>query len=157
MKNYTMRGLLTMAFAVLIASVMLSGPVSAATVTASWDSPALNCDGSPLTDLAGFKVWWGDAARGQEDALPGTPTAGSGACDTSSFLQFVYPNVADAGNVNTLVVDVGESEQERTLYFSATAYDSSGNGSVYSGEGTVVVPPTPVAPAPPASLTVILQ
>ena len=162
MKNYTMRRLLTMVLCALIASVMLSGPVSAATVTASWDSPTEYCSGQalPPAAIAGYRVWWGDAARGQFDALPGNPTPplpSLPSCDTSTFLQFSYPNVVDAGNVNTLVVDVGESGQERTLYFSVTAYDTTGNESVYSAEGSVVIPPTPVAPAPPASLTVILQ
>jgi hypothetical protein len=27
--------------------------------TLSWTSPTQNADGSPLTDLAGFKVYWG--------------------------------------------------------------------------------------------------
>ena len=162
MRNYILRGLLIMVFAVLTAFVVLSGPAWAATVTVNWDAPTEYCSGQalPPAAIAGYRVWWGDAARGQFDALPGNPTPplpSLPSCDTSSFLQFIYPSVQDVGLVNQAVIDVGESVQERTLYFSVTAYDTTGSESVYSAEGSVVVPPTPLAPAPPANLTVILQ
>jgi hypothetical protein len=33
--------------------------ISNASVTLTWDAPTLNTDGSPLTDLAGYKLYWG--------------------------------------------------------------------------------------------------
>jgi hypothetical protein len=38
---------------------MTSTSTTPASTTLSWQSPALNLDGTPLTDLAGFKVYWG--------------------------------------------------------------------------------------------------
>ena len=31
--------------------------------TLSWEAPSENEDGSPLTDLAGFRVYWGASSR----------------------------------------------------------------------------------------------
>lgn len=90
--------------------------------TLSWTMPTTNVDDTPLTDLAGVKLYYGVAS--------GT-----------------YTTVIDATLVTTYAVTnltVGT-----TYYFVATAYDTSGNESSYSNEifktiiaggGTVPVP-----------------
>lgn len=76
-----------------------------ADVTLSWDAPTLNEDGTPLTDLAGFKFY-----------------THSG--DT-------YTEIADvaAGETSTLLtMPAGE------YCFVGTAYDTPGNESINSNE-----------------------
>ena len=79
---------------------MISDP----TATLSWDRPFLNADGTPLTDLAGFKIYLG--------TLPGN-----------------FSSVADVGNVATYTFN---ALTPATYYFVVTAYDSTGNESVPS-------------------------
>ena len=72
----------------------------------TWMPPTENTDGSPLDDLAGFKVYWG--------TTPGS-----------------YPNVATVPNpgISTYVI---QDLTPATWYFVATAYDGFGNESPFS-------------------------
>jgi hypothetical protein len=85
-------------------STSSNSPGNSATLT--WDAPTTNADGTPLTDLAGYKVYYGT-------------TSGN------------YTEVIDAGNVTTYKV---ENLSPGTYYFTVTAYDNSGNESGYSNE-----------------------
>jgi hypothetical protein len=73
----------------------------------SWTAPTQNVDGSALTNLAGYKVYWGTGSRS-------------------------YPNTADVSGASstshTLALNPG------TYFFAVTALDSSGNESAFSGE-----------------------
>ena len=73
----------------------------------SWVAPSENVDGSPLTDLAGYKIYYGTQAQN-------------------------YPNSTDVNDANAtqfeLTVAVG------TYYVTMTALDADGNESVYSNE-----------------------
>lgn len=40
------------------------------TATVSWAAPTLNTDGSPLTNLAGFKIYWANSSTGVASATP---------------------------------------------------------------------------------------
>ena len=105
--------------------------------TLSWTPPTENTDGSPLTDLAGFKLYYGVESGN-------------------------YPAQVEIDNpgVTTYVV---EGLAEGTWYFAATAYNSAGIESDYSAEATKIVQApeatesvaiviNPV-PNPPAGLT----
>lgn len=81
-----------------------SGTVSA---TVTWTAPAANTDGSPLTDLAGFKIYYW--ATGNE-ANPSVKTAAATATQ----------DVVTGLNQNT------------TYYFEVAAYDTSFNESARS-------------------------
>jgi len=70
-----------------------------------WEAPTAE-DGTPLTDLAGFKVYWGTASR-------------------------VYPNVVDVGMALEYLVELPYGF---TYYFAVTAYSTSGDESAYSEE-----------------------
>jgi hypothetical protein len=96
----------------------------AATITLAWDAPTTNEDGTPLTDLAGYKLYWGLA--------PGN-----------------YTNTQDVGNVTQYTLDIGPVEDAR-VYFNVTAYDDKGNESDYDGE--INAPFGPIRPAPPQNL-----
>ena len=82
-------------------------PVHAESVSLSWDAPTTNADDTPLTDLAGFKVYHGT-------------TTGD------------YGTVIDVGM--TLCYVVGSLSIGTTYYFAATAYDVYDNESNFSNE-----------------------
>jgi hypothetical protein len=75
-------------------------------VTLSWDPPTTNTDGTPLTDLSGYKVYYGTTTKS-------------------------YSQTIDAGNTNTYTVS---NLSNGTFYFAVTAYDVSRNESAYSNE-----------------------
>jgi hypothetical protein len=77
-----------------------------AQVTLSWDPPTTYTDGTPLTDLSGYKVYYGAASSN-------------------------YSQTINVGNTNTYTVT---NLSDGTFYFAVTAYDVSGNESAYSNE-----------------------
>lgn len=81
--------------------------------TLSWTAPTTNVDSTPLTDLAGYKVYYGTSS-------------GS------------YNSTIDAGNVtSTNIINLTEKV---TYYFAVTAYDTAGNESSYSNEVSKAIP-----------------
>ena len=74
--------------------------------TLSWQAPTQRTDGSSLTDLAGYKIYWGQS-------------------------QGNYPNSVTIDNpgVSTYVI---EQLTPATWYFVATAFDSKGVESQFS-------------------------
>ncbi len=87
---------------------------STGSATLSWDAPTENEDGTPLTDLAGYRLYWGT-------------TSGS------------YPNSVTINNpgVTTYVVD---NLPSGTYEFVATAFNTSGFESRFSNPATKTVP-----------------
>jgi hypothetical protein len=81
--------------------------------TLSWNPPTTNADGTPLTDLKGYKVYYGTLS--------------------GNYLQNI-----DAGNVTTYTV---ANLSEGTYYFAVTAYDISRNESAYSNEVSKTIQP----------------
>ncbi len=77
-------------------------------ITVSWQAPTLNEDGSPLTNLAGYKIYYG--------LQPG-----------------VYSSVIDINNVGmaTYVID---GLAPGTYYIALTSVNAAGNESLPSGE-----------------------
>ena len=81
-------------------------------VTLSWTAPTLNEDGTALTDLAGYKIYYGTSSRNYTIEIP-----------------------VDLGTT-TLVVD---NLTPDTYYFAATAINSSDIESQFSGEAIKIV------------------
>jgi hypothetical protein len=81
------------------------------TATLSWDVPTTNADGTPLTDLAGFKVYYGNASRN-------------------------YTTIIVVGNITTYVVS---NLSPGPHYFTVTAYNISGYESDYSIESSKTI------------------
>ncbi|MHC4489345.1 MAG: choice-of-anchor D domain-containing protein [Planctomycetota bacterium] len=77
-------------------------------VSLAWQAPSTNVDGTPVTDLAGFKIYFG-------------PSSG------------YYTDSIDVGKVYTYTL---ENLPAATLYFCVTAYDTMGNESEFSNEGS---------------------
>lgn len=81
-------------------------PVGTGSVTLSWQAPTTNEDGTPLTDLAGYRVYYGE-------------TSG------------VYTHSITVGNYTS--VSIGNLEA-KDWYFVATAFSVYGSESEYSNE-----------------------
>ena len=92
---------------ILLAFLIFPHRAVADQATLSWTAPATNTDDSPLTDLAGYKVYYGTASRS-------------------------YSQVIIAGN--STAYTVANLAAGTTYYFATTAYDASGNESAYSNE-----------------------
>jgi hypothetical protein len=107
------------AIAITILSLLIGGEALslAASVQVSWQAPTTNADGTPLTDLAGYQVYYG-------------PSSGN------------YTVTLDVGN--TLSVSLSGLTAGQTYYFAVTAYDTSENESARSTE--VSATPTEVPP-----------
>ncbi len=75
----------------------------------TWNAPTTNVDGTPLTDLAGYKVYYGTTSK-------------------------IYGTPVDVKNALTYTV-IG-LQSDTTYYFAVTAYDKSipSNESKYSNE-----------------------
>lgn len=82
------------------------GASSNHSITLIWDAPTTNADGTPLTDLAGYNLYYGT-----------TPDN--------------YTEVIDVGNVVSYKV---KGVQPGTYYFAVTAYKTSRSESGYSNE-----------------------
>lgn len=87
---------------VAMLSVSVEGVVSLA-----WQPPAENEDGSPLTDLSGYRIYYGSFSRSYNDTI----------------------TVNDAGATQW---DMPLSSGE--YYIAMTAFDAAGNESAYSNE-----------------------
>jgi hypothetical protein len=83
------------------------------TVTLSWVAPTQNSDGSPLMDLAGYKIYYRK--------------------NSGSYIQAVR---LDNPSISTFVV---EQLSPATYYFAATALNTSGVESSFSAEVTRTV------------------
>jgi hypothetical protein len=88
-------------------------------ITLAWGPVGLNEDGSTLTDLAGYRLYYGISSR-------------------------VYDDSYDVGDTTTTTLsDVGDG---LTYFFAVTAYSTAGRESAYSTEATWlsadITPPT---------------
>jgi hypothetical protein len=79
------------------------------TAALTWKASTTNADGTPLTDLAGYKIHYGTSS-------------GS------------YTQTIDAGNVTTY--QVADLPSGATYYFTVTAYNQAGIESDPSSEGS---------------------
>ncbi len=81
--------------------------------TLRWQSPTQNVDGSPLTDLAGYIVYWGVTSR----------------------------NYTGNHNINSPATTQWDATvSPGPYYFALTALDSEGNESAYSNEVLKTIP-----------------
>ena len=102
--------LISIAVILLSAGLLIALPYQPKT-TLLWESPTTNIDGSPLTDLAGYKVYHSQAS--------GVYT------DTDS---------KDVGNVISINIQNTIGNLKGTWCFVATAYDADLNESSFSNE-----------------------
>lgn len=112
-------------FLLLCALLLFAAPAWAGHRTASWTAPTTNEDGSPLTDLAGYRLY-------RCSVTPCTRAAGM-------LLGTV------AAPITSFSVPHGSQG-----FLTVTAFDTSGNESVESGTAPFDV----LAPGVPSSLEV---
>jgi hypothetical protein len=87
-------------------------PLFAGNAFLQWKAPTTNEDGTPLTDLSGYKIYYGTASGN-------------------------YSKTIDVGNVTTYTIT--NLTDGVTYYFAATAYDRSMNESRYSNEVNKII------------------
>ncbi len=92
-------------------STTLTVTAVAGSATLTWNPPTTNTDGTSLTDLAGYKVYYGTSSGG-------------------------YTSVITVGNVTTYVIG---NLAPGTYYFAVTAYDSAGTESTYSNQASKTI------------------
>ncbi len=84
-----------------------AGDTYAGQAILSWNVPTTNTDGSPLTDLAGYKVYYGTVSGAYTQNI-----------DVGNVTTYTVPNLTDGG----------------AYYFAVTAYDTASIESGYSNE-----------------------
>ena len=97
----------------LIGVLLVAATGEAGVLDAAWTAPTTNTDGSPLTDLSGYLLYYGTAAS---------------PCPGSAFVQIASPTSAPSTNqtVSTRLTGLTAG----TLYFvSVSAVDTSGTQS----------------------------
>jgi len=117
--NYKKLTTLTMLLSLLVITIGCGGGAGAGggmsgtvgsdginSATLSWEAPTTNADETPLTDLAGYKVYYGTSSGD-------------------------YTVSVDVGNITGAIIS---SLETGTWCFAVTAYDTSGNESDYSEE-----------------------
>ena len=82
-------------------------------VSLSWEAPSVNEDGTPLTNLAGYKIYYGTVSGN-------------------------YTQNVDVGNVTTYIFT--NLTNGKTFYFVATAYNAAKYESKYSNELSKTIP-----------------
>lgn len=100
--------------------------VQLGSATVSYTPPTQNSDGTPLTDLAGYRIYYGTSPDSYTQVIE---------IDDPSVTVYVVDNLAPA-----------------TYYFVSTAVNSSGIESEFSNVATKTI--AGVRPAPPDGLTV---
>ena len=85
-----------------------------------WDWPLTNTDGSPITDLAGAKLYWNSVSGGytevkSKDLGMGTPNGTGSACYVTDLPAGTYFFVATAYNTTRIESNAFSNEITRTF------------------------------------------
>ncbi len=91
----------------IIFCLLNANTLFAATITLSWDPPVSNNDGTPYTNLSGYKIYYGTSSGN-------------------------YSQSIDVGNVVTHTLN--NLTDDVTYYFATTAYNTSNIETPYSNE-----------------------
>ena len=114
-----------------MASLVFALPAKQGTIL-SWTAPTTNTDGSPLTNLGGYKIYW-------------KATAASSYTDAQS---------KDVGNVTTATIQSVTGSSTTVYYMVVTAYNTLNVESALSDE---VRNSVPLAPSVPGSFRLLVQ
>jgi hypothetical protein len=94
--------------------VVLAQGAATGAVTLQWSAPTTNADGSPLTDLAGYRIYWNINSSTHRNSV----------------------SINNPG-ITTYVVD---NLSSGTYEFAATSYNTAGIESQFSNTTTHVIP-----------------
>lgn len=87
--------------------------IGTVSTTLSWTAPTLNEDGTPLVNLAGYKIYYGTASRNYTNTIQ---------IDSPAITTYVVENLTPG-----------------TYYFAATAFNADGIESRFSGEASATL------------------
>lgn len=115
------KGLIIFVFLIGLMTILIPfcGEAQAAEIHLGWTTPTTNEDGTPCTDLAGYRLYKGEASRSYGPALD-------------------IPNET----TTDIWVDVGPIEAKE-MFFAITAYDAYFNESDLSNEVSHFFPGVP--------------
>jgi Domain of unknown function (DUF4082)/Bacterial Ig-like domain/Fibronectin type III domain len=123
MSNRCHRRLSALRAVILMSALtLMGGLVQAAQVHVAWTAPTTNANGSPLTDLRGYRVYYGTSAGQYSTTL-----------DAAMATQVVIAGLAPG----------------QTYHITVTAYDAAQNESAYATEVVYTVPQLPGDTVPP--------
>ena len=100
-------------FVVVVLMLVLVGSASGGALDVSWIAPTTNTDGSPLMDLAAYRVYYGTSS---------TP------CPTGAKIQLASPTPTPPAN-QALATTLTDLMAGTRYYVSTTAVDANGNES----------------------------
>jgi hypothetical protein len=109
----------TLVVTLLSALILTAMQARAGQVSLAWDAPTTNTDGTPLTDLAGYTLYYWQDDWDMSESM-----------DVGKQTRYTIP-----------ALTAGE-----TYSFAVTAYNSSGNESSFSHTFTTMATPTPDLP-----------
>lgn len=120
-------------------------PAPLDTVCLEWLAPTQNVDGSTLTDLDGFEVYWaltaGDFQAARKIDIP-----------DETQTEFTTPATPIS------IPSPGPGGGDVSVFFVMTAYDAEGNVSAFSNQVAKIISfPDTQVPAPPRILNVIIN
>jgi PKD repeat protein len=141
MKFFALRKFFIKVLPVLLLFTCLTVSGVEADTTVAWDQATTNSDGSAMTDLAGYKIYY-------DTDVTGAPYSGTGITQGSSPVTVPLASLSDASNPEFVLSGLTVST---TYYVAVTAYDTSSNESGYSNEITATESPPPVANDPPTA------
>ena len=124
----------------LFYSVSWSRTASPKSITVSWQPSITNEDGTPCTDLAGYKIYY-------DKDKSGVPYNGIGIQEGDSPILLPLSIFTDPAKPEVILNGLTSG----TYYLVVTAYDMSMNESGYSNEINPFVDTT--APAAPSDMT----
>jgi hypothetical protein len=107
---------------VVLCTVLFAPAVQAAYLDLAWDAPTTNADGTPLTDLAGYRVYFGTSAV---------------TCFESPFQEVPSPTPTPAPG-DGFTFRLTGLESGAAYFVRVSAVDTNGNESVCSNEVTGV-------------------
>src|SRR5690606_18142969 len=107
----------------ILALALVTGIAAAETATLTWVAPTENEDGSPLTDLDGYRIRYGCAQSG-------------------SYTETV--ELEDEAALSHVVEDL---PSPATCYFVISAYNAAGIESRYPNEASKTFAPRPNPPS----------
>ncbi len=129
----------------LVAFLLFVAPsVHAGNLSIAWDAPTTNMDGTPLTDLKGYRVYYGDSSTAQ-----GIPPCNKNSIDVGNVTTFVVMGLTDGANYAVQVTALDTEGNESFCSNLLVAIDEPDPSSTMST--SISSPSDPSAAAPNSS------
>ena len=131
MKHIALRDWLAKGVFALFLFICAAANGAEASITMAWQPSATNADGTPCTDLAGYKIYY-------DTDQSGAPYNGTGLAQGASPIIVQVSSLADPSDPSNPAFVLSGMATGTTYYVAVTAYDMSGNESGYSNEAAAV-------------------